>query len=88
MYRCADCGREVLVRVVRPLTAEEVRRRIAEEMQPEAPGAKARPQWQDRLRDDIWQAVSSQRTAIPREEVPETCPTCGHASLAYARTVE
>jgi len=88
VYRCAHCGREVLVRIVQPLTAEEVRRRIAEEMQPESPGAPARPQWQDRLRDDIWQGVSNQRTAIPREQVPDACPTCARSDLIFARIVD
>ncbi len=71
-----------------PLTPEEVRRRVQEEMHPETPGPQARPQWQDRLREDIWVGVSGGRTHIPREEAPDVCPSCGRSSLAVDRVIE
>jgi predicted RNA-binding Zn-ribbon protein involved in translation (DUF1610 family) len=88
VYRCSHCGREVLVRLVAPLTQEEIQRRISEEMRPETPGSQARPQWQERLKDDIWVGVSGSRTHVPREAVPAVCPACGRDSLGLARTVE
>lgn len=88
VFRCSHCGREVLVRPAAPLTADEVARRIREELQPEVPGPRARPQWQDRLRDDIWVGVSGSRTHVPRHEAPEACPSCGRDALALAREVE
>lgn len=89
VYRCSRCGREVLVRVVAPLTQEQVRRRIEEEMRPEQAGPPGGRGLADRLRDDIWLGVSGGReTSIPREEAPERCPTCGQASLVVDRTLE
>lgn len=89
VYRCTRCGREVLVRIVAPLTEEQVRRRIEEEMRPDASGPPADRRLTDRLRDDIWLGVSGGReTSIPREEAPDRCPTCGQESLAADRILE
>jgi len=88
VYRCSHCGREVLVRIVAPLTAEQVRRRIAEEMRPDAAGPPAQRGLADRLRDDIWVGLSDGRTSIPREIAPDRCPSCGQDSLAMDRVVE
>lgn len=88
VFRCSHCGREVLVRLAAPLTEDEVRRRVQEEMQPDSPGPRARPQWQDRLREDIWVGVSGGRTHIPREEAPAACPSCGREALVLARVIE
>lgn len=88
VFRCSHCGREVLVRLAQPLTEDEVRRRIQEEMHPETPGPPARPQWQDRLREDIWVGIAGGRTHIPREQPPEHCPSCGRDALELARVLE
>lgn len=89
VYRCTRCGREVLVRIVAPLTPEQVRRRMEEEMRPEAPGPRTQRGLADRLRDDIWIGVSGSRdTSIPRETAPDRCPTCGQESLAADRVLE
>ena len=88
VYRCTHCGREVLVRIVAPLTAEQVRRRIEEEMTPDSPGPRVQRGMADRLRDDIWVGVSDSRTPIPREAAPDRCPSCGRASLAVDRILE
>ena len=88
VFRCSHCGREVLVRMPGPLSKDEVRRRIREEMQPDAAGPPARAPWQDRLREDIWVGVSGTRTHIPREAPPESCPSCGRPSLALARVID
>ena len=88
VYRCSRCGREVLVRIVAPLTEEQVRRRIAEEMRPDAAGPPAQRGLADRLRDDIWVGLSDGRTSIPRETVPERCPSCDQPTLVEYRTIE
>lgn len=88
VYRCSHCGREVLVRIVAPLTEAEIRRRVAEEMQPETTGPPARPPFSDRLREDIWTGISTGRTHVPREEAPESCPACGRAGMVAAQVVE
>jgi len=88
VYRCSRCGREVLVRIVAPLTEEQVRRRIAEEMRPDSTGLPAQRGMADRLRDDIWVGVSDGRTSIPREEPPERCPSCAQDSLSADRILE
>lgn len=76
VYRCAHCGREVLVRNPGPMTPAEIARRIEEERRPAARGLPGQPASNLRLRDDIWLFVSSERTEVPREEVPEHCPAC------------
>ncbi|MEX1022524.1 MAG: hypothetical protein WD058_05195 [Dehalococcoidia bacterium] len=88
VHRCSHCGREVLVRIAGPLSAEQVRRRVAEEMRPEAPGRPARPAWSDRLRDDIWTGISGARTPVPRDEPPTECPSCGRPTLTLDRVFE
>ena len=89
VFRCARCGREVLVRVIAPLTPEQVRRRIEEEMRPEQPGPPGARGMADRLRDDIWMGVSGKReTSVPREEVPERCPACSQPALLLDRTLD
>ncbi|MCK9485758.1 MAG: hypothetical protein M0R73_03515 [Dehalococcoidia bacterium] len=88
VFRCSHCGREVLVRAAGPLSEHEVRRRIREEMQPDAAGPPARPQWPDRLRDDIWVGVSGHRTHIPRASAPDDCPSCGRPALTLDRVIE
>jgi hypothetical protein len=88
VYRCTRCGREVLVRIVAPLTEEQVRRRVEEEMRPPAPGPTGPRGLSERLRDDIWIGLSNQRTPIPREEPPDRCPTCAQDSLALDRVLE
>lgn len=87
VYRCR-CGREVLVRIVAPLTEAQVRRRLEEEMRPDATGPRAQRGLADRLRDDIWLGVSGGRTSIPRESPPEVCPSCGQPALALDRVLE
>lgn len=88
VYRCAHCGREVLVRSPEPLTAAEIDRRIEEETRPNATGPRGSQPLGTRLRDDIWQAVSERRIPIPRYELPEQCPACGRqATLIEARTL-
>ncbi len=88
VYRCSHCGREVLVRLAVPLTEESIRRRIAEEMRPDATGEPAQPRLPDRLRDDIWVGLSGGRTPVPRNDLPAACPACGRDSLALARILE
>ncbi|MGE3960445.1 MAG: hypothetical protein AB7F65_02035 [Dehalococcoidia bacterium] len=89
VYRCSQCGREVLVRLVAPLTPEQVRKRIEEEMRPEQPGPPGGRGISDRLRDDIWLGVSGGRnTSVPREQVPDRCPSCGQPALALDRTLD
>ena len=88
VYRCSRCGREVLVRIVAPLSEEQVRRRIAEEMRPDAAGPPAQRVMADRLRDDIWVGLSDGRTSIPRETVPERCPSCDQPTLVEYRFID
>lgn len=88
VYRCSHCGREVLVRVVAPMTEAEISRRLAEEMRPDAVGPAHRPFGADRLRDDIWLGVANDRQSVPREEAPDRCPACGRDTLAVARVIE
>lgn len=88
VYRCSRCGREVLVRIVAPLTEEQIKRRMEEEMRPESRGPRGQRGMADRLRDDIWLGVSGGRTSIPREEAPDRCPSCGEAALVEDRTLE
>jgi hypothetical protein len=88
VYRCSHCGREVLVRIVAPLSAEEVSRRLAEEMRPDTVGPPHRAAGVDRLRDDIWIGVTNSRESVPRETPPDRCPACGRDSLAVARVIE
>ena len=83
VYRCRHCGREVLVRSLRPMSEAEVARRIEEEMRPAAPGRPASPPGNIRLRDDIWVALSTMRdevAEIPRGALPERCPACGRGA--------
>ncbi|TAK76333.1 MAG: hypothetical protein EPO16_07355 [Dehalococcoidia bacterium] len=88
VYRCSHCGREVLVRVVAPMTEAEVARRREEEMRPAAPGPAGANSQSDRLRDYIWLGVSDRGDAVPRDEVPSECPACHRATLEVARVVE
>lgn len=88
VYRCAHCGREVLVRHPGPMSEEEIARRVAEEMRPAAPGPRAPSDFASRLRDDIWVGVSGTREIVPRDELPDRCPACGRDALEEARTLE
>ncbi|MEX2229747.1 MAG: hypothetical protein WEB13_08940 [Dehalococcoidia bacterium] len=88
VYRCAHCGREVLVRHAGPLTEAEIARRREEEMRPPARGRRGTMGFSERLRDDIWVGISESRELIPREALPTHCPACGRPSLAEARTLE
>jgi ribosomal protein L37AE/L43A len=88
VYRCSHCGREVLVRLVQPLTDAEIARRREEEMRPPAQGARSRPSFSDRLRDDIWIGISGTREIVPREELPDRCPSCRRATLEVARVLD
>ena len=88
VYRCSHCGREVLVRSPRPLTESEVRRRIEEEMRPAARGPRGQRDLSTRMRDDIWESVSGMREIVPRDQLPERCPTCRRRTLEPERTVE
>jgi hypothetical protein len=40
-----------------------------------------------RLRDDIWLSVSADRAEVPREELPERCPACGHTDSLNPRNL-
>lgn len=88
VYRCSHCGREVLVRIVAPMTEAEVARRLDEEMRPAASGPPGPNSWSDRLRDYIWLGLSDLGDMVPREEVPEQCPACRRATLEVARVIE
>ncbi|GMU39997.1 MAG: hypothetical protein AMXMBFR23_08630 [Chloroflexota bacterium] len=88
VYRCSHCGREVLVRLIAPMSEAEVSRRLAEEMRPDATGPQHRPGGPDRLRDDIWLGVTNSRQSVPRDEAPDRCPACGRETLAFARVLE
>ena len=76
------------MRIVAPLSEEQVRRRIAEEMRPDAAGPPAQRVMADRLRDDIWVGLSDGRTSIPRETVPERCPSCDQPTLVDYRIID
>lgn len=88
VYRCSHCGREVLVRAPGPLSAQEIRRRIAEEMRPNANSQRGQRDLSTRLRDYIWEGVSADRELVPRAEPPEHCPACRRRTLEMARTLE
>ncbi|MPZ98844.1 MAG: hypothetical protein GEU80_05795 [Dehalococcoidia bacterium] len=88
VYRCAHCGREVLVRIDAPMSDEEIARRVAEEMRPSTSGPKGQPDLGVRLRDDIWVGVSGSREIVPRDALPEQCPACGRPTLEAARTLD
>ena len=88
IYRCAHCGREVLVRAPGPLTRAEIRRRIDEEMRPAARGRRAYRDLATRLRDYIWEGVSATREPVPRAAPPEHCPACHRATLQQERTLD
>jgi DNA-directed RNA polymerase subunit RPC12/RpoP len=88
VYRCSHCGREVLVRIVAPMTEAEVSRRRDEEMRPAATGPVGPNSWSDRLRDYIWLGLSDLGEMVPRDEVPEHCPACHRPTLEIARVVE
>ncbi len=88
VYRCSHCGREVLVRIVAPMTEAEIARRREEEMRPAALGFQGAISGNDRLRDHIWLGLSELGEMIPREEVPTECPACHRATLAVARVIE
>ncbi len=87
VYRCAHCGREVLVKEAGPLTPAEIARRIEEERRPAAGGLPGQPAATFRLRDDIWLSVSGERADIPREELPDRCPACGQDGTLRRRGV-
>lgn len=59
-----------------------------EETRPAAPGRRGALPGAERMRDDIWLGISGSRAAIPRDRVPDRCPTCGHEVLEAARIVE
>ncbi len=89
VYRCSHCGREVLVRVAAPMSADEIARRIDEEMRPTASGRAAPNVWSDRMRDHIWLGITERGDAVPREETPASCPSCRRAMTLHAtRMVE
>ncbi len=88
VYRCSHCGREVLVRIVAPMTEAEAARRREEEMRPAVSGPQGPNSWSDRLRDYIWLGLSGLGEMVPREEVPAKCPACRRATLAVARVIE
>ncbi len=89
VYRCARCGREVLVRPPGPLSPSEAARRVEEELRAAASGPRGRLSPLFRLRDDIWVGVSSTRVEVPRRELPECCPACGRpGTLEQSRTIE
>ncbi len=95
VHRCERCGREVLLRRrprpgEPPLSEAELRRRVEEELRPEARGRAGRTDAGSRLRDDIWLAIADGReTPIPREELPGACPGCGvEGSFAVSRTLD
>lgn len=88
VYRCSHCGREVLVRIVAPMTEAEIARRREEEMRPAALGPPAPNSWSDRLRDHIWLGLSGLGEMVPRDAVPEECPACRRATLEVARVIE
>jgi len=88
VYRCSHCGREVLVRIVAPLTEAEVARRREEEMRPPARGPQGPSSLGDRLRDYIWLGLSDLGEIVPRDEVPPECPACRRATLEVARVIE
>lgn len=88
VYRCSHCGREVLVRIVVPMTEAEAARRREEEMRPAARGLQGPNSQSDRLRDYIWLGLSDLGEMVPREEVPAECPACRRATLAVARVIE
>ncbi|HRC62178.1 MAG: hypothetical protein K1X87_05065 [Dehalococcoidia bacterium] len=85
VYRCAHCGREVLVRILAPMTPAEIARRIEEERRPAASGLPGQPAATFRLRDDIWLHVSAERTEVPREVLPEQCPACNRSGTLQPR---
>ena len=94
VYRCSHCGREVLVRELRPdgtvaLSEAEIARRIEQEHRPSPRGLFARGAVGMRLRDDVWVGISGLRTFVPREALPEQCPACQRPdTLAEVRLVE
>lgn len=69
------------------MTPGEIARRIEEERRPLAGGLPGQPAMTFRLRDDIWLSVSGDRAEIPREELPERCPACGHNDSLDARNL-
>ncbi|MEZ4554284.1 MAG: hypothetical protein AB7L91_14700 [Dehalococcoidia bacterium] len=85
VYRCGHCGREVLVRNLEPMSPAEIARRIEEERRPGARGLPGQPSANLRLRDDIWLFVSSERTEVPREELPDQCPACNRPDTLRRR---
>ena len=88
VYRCAHCGREVLVREAGPLTDAEIARRLDEELRPAARGRAARLDGTFVLRDDIWLGVSALREDVPRAALPDRCPACRrHSTFAAPREV-
>lgn len=88
VYRCSHCGREVLVRIVAPMSEAEAARRREEELRPAARGPQGPNSWSDRLRDYIWLGLSDLGETVPREEVPAGCPACHRATLEVARVIE
>ncbi|MEE8337170.1 MAG: hypothetical protein V3R95_03845 [Dehalococcoidia bacterium] len=88
VYRCSHCGREVLVRSREPMSPQEIRRRIDEEMRPNARGLRGQRDMSTRLRDYIWEGVSGSREMVPRAEPPSACPSCHRSTLEMARTLD
>ncbi|MBM3140918.1 MAG: hypothetical protein FJZ92_12110 [Chloroflexi bacterium] len=88
VFRCAHCGREVLVRRPGPMSEQEVARRREEELRPPARGRHSPMGLSERLRDDIWVGVSTTRDFVPRDELPSRCPSCRRDALIETRTID
>ncbi len=88
IFRCTECGREVVVRKPGPMSPKEVARRKLAEMRPNIRGTRGASPVNDQLRDDIWAAISTQRTEIPRLEAPDRCPACKGETLESVRHIE
>jgi hypothetical protein len=88
VYRCTYCGREVLVRLLQPLSEADVQRRREEEMRPAAPGPRGPASLSDRMRDDIWVGISGTRDIVPRDEPPACCPACARDGLERDRIID
>lgn len=67
------------------MTPAEIARRVEEERRPAARGLAGQPAAHFRLRDDIWLFVSSERTDVPREELPVQCPACKREDTLHRR---
>jgi predicted RNA-binding Zn-ribbon protein involved in translation (DUF1610 family) len=88
VLRCAQCRREVLVRIDAPPGPDEVARRREEELRPTSRGPRGALAFAEQARDDIWLGVSGGRVEVPRAHAPDRCPACGHADLERTRVIE